>query len=261
MRLCNFLLDQSRSRGKVRVHNPALITELVKSASDSEPPVVLIGYQNTPEKVTVPCDNLIVTCGPWTSSVLKSLLPDEPPASFPAIGSLSGASIVIRSKRYQPLETDTNNLNALFLSKPLEGFMPEVFSRAGGEIYLAGLNDASITPPSPSAYSLPSSDSVDRLVNVAKFLCDSDPNKARGIDADFEVVSTGLCFRPTTAKGTPVIGQIPLRSGVLHGKKFRLWIGGGHGPWGICMSLGTGMVLSQMVLGRKTCVDVSELQP
>ena len=177
------------------------------------------------------------------------------------IGSLSGASIVIRSKRWQPPEADADHLNALFLSKPAEGFMPEVFSRTGGEIYLAGLNDPSIPLPSPSAYSLPSSDSIDRLVNVAKFLCDTDSNKVHGIGADFEVVSRGLCFRPTTPKGTPVIGQIPLRSGGLYGKNFRLWVGSGHGPWGICMSLGTGMVLSQMVLGRKASANVSKLQP
>jgi len=233
----------------------------VKPASDSDPPVILIEHQNTCGKVTIPCDNLIVTSGPWTSSVLKSLLPDEPPASFPVIGSLSGASIVIRSKRWQPPETDTSQLNALFLNKPIGGFTPEVFSRVGGEIYLAGLNDASITPPSPRAHPLPSPESVNRLINVAKLLCDSDSNKTHGNGTDFEVVSRGLCFRPTTPKGTPVIGQIPLRSGGVYGRKFRLWVGSGHGPWGICMSLGTGMVLSQMVLGRKTSVGVEKLQP
>ena len=234
---------------------------MVKPASDSGSPVIHIEYQNSFEKLTVPCDNLIVTSGPWTSSVLKSLLPDEPPASFPAIGSLSGASIVLRSKRWQPPEADESQLNALFLSKPMEGFTPEAFSRVGGEIYLAGINDTSIPPPSPSTYSLPPTDSVDRLINVAKSLCDSDPTKASGNDTDFEVISRGLCFRPTTPKGTPVIGQIPLRGGGSYGKRFRLWVGSGHGPWGISMSLGTGMVLSQMVLGRKTSVDVTELQP
>ena len=234
---------------------------MVKPASDSSSPVVHIEYQNTSEKVTVPCDNLIVTSGPWTSSVLRSLLPDEPPASFPAIGSLSGASIVIRSKRWQPQEADTSQLNALFLSKPIEDFRPEAFSRVGGDIYLAGVNGGSITPPSPSTYSLPPPDSVDRLLKVAKFLCDSGPNKTDANGTDFEVVSRGLCFRPTTPKGTPVIGQIPLRSGGSYGKRFRLWVGSGHGPWGISMSLGTGMVLSQMVLGRKTSVDVTKLQP
>ena len=235
--------------------------ELVKPASDSDSPVVLIEYQNTSEKVAIPCNNLIVTSGPWTPSVLKALLPHEPPTSFPTIGSLSGASIVIRSKRWQPPETGMNQLHALFLSKPMEGFTPEVFSRVGGEIFLAGLNDASITPPSPATPLPPSSDSVDRLIRVAKFLCHSDSTKEHGSGLDFEVVSRGLCFRPTTPKGTPVIGQIPLRSGSLYGKKFRLWVGSGHGPWGICMSLGTGMVLSQMVLGRKPSVNVAELQP
>jgi len=260
LRLCNFLLDKCRSRNTVLVHNPALVTELVKPASDSESPVVIIEYQNTPKKVTVPCDNLIVTSGLWTPSVLNSLLPEEPPASFPAIGSLSGAWIIIRSKRWQPLETDTSQVNALFLSK-LEGFTPEIFSRVGGEIYVAGINDASIPPPPPMTPRLPPSDSVDRLISVAELLCSSGSTKACEGGTDFEVVSRGLCFRPTTQKGTPVIGQISLENGGSYGKKFRLWIGSGHGPWGICMSLGTGMVLSQMVLGMETSVDVSELYP
>jgi len=261
LRLCNFLLDQCRSRGTVRVHNPAFITRLARPTSDSDPPDVLIEYQNTSENVTVPCDNLIVTSGPWTSSVLESLLPYEPRTSFPAIGSLSGTSIVIRSNRWQPPQTDTSQVNALFLSKRVEGFTPEVFSRVGGEIYFAGLNDASIPPPSPLTYSLPPSNSVDRLMSVARLLCDSHSNEACKPSRDFEVVSRGLCFRPTTQKGTPVIGQIPLRNPGLYGKRFRLLVGAGHGPWGICMSLGTGMVLSQMVLGREHSVNVKNLQP
>ena len=193
--------------------------------------------------------------------MLESILPEEPPSSFPVIGSLSGASIVIRSKRWQPLETNTSRVNAVFSSKLVEGFAPEVFSRVGGEIYIAGLNDGSIPPPSPPAHSIPSSNSVDRLIDVARLLCDTGSIKAHGIGTDFEVVSRGLCFRPTTPRGMPVIGRIPLRGGSTYGKSFRLWIGSGHGPWGICLSLGTGMVLSQMVLGRPTSVDVSKLQP
>ena len=237
------------------------MTELARPTSDSGLPTVLIEYQDSSRKVAVPCDNLVVTSGPWTSSVLKSLLPNEPPSSFPTINSLSGASIVIRSKRWQPLQTDASRVNALFLSKRMEGFTPEVFSRVGGEIYIAGLNDASITPPAPSTSSLPPPHSVDRLVNAAKFLCDSPLAKAHGAGADLEVASSRLCFRPTTPKGTPVIGKIPLKNGGLYGKGFRLWVGSGHGPWGISLSLGTGMVLGQMILGRKASVDVKKLQP
>jgi glycine/D-amino acid oxidase-like deaminating enzyme len=76
--------------------------------------------------------------------------------------------------------------------------------------------------------------------------------KGRGLRNDF------YRFTPT---GTSVIGLIPLRNGGLHEKKVRVWRGSGHGPWGICMSPGTGMVLNQMVLGRQASVDVCKLQP
>jgi hypothetical protein len=58
-----------------------------------------------------------------------------------------GASIFIRSKRWQPADTDAYQLNALFLNKQMEGFVSEVFSHVGGEIYLVGLNNATFTPP------------------------------------------------------------------------------------------------------------------
>ena len=41
-------------------------------------------------------------------------------------------------------------------------------------------------------YSLPSSESMDKLGSVTKFLCDSDTTNAHGITTEFQVVSRGL---------------------------------------------------------------------
>lgn len=38
-----------------------------------------------------------------------------------------------------------------------------------------------------------------------------------------------------------------------------VYVVSGHGPWGISLSLGTGWVVGEMVLGRETSVDVSAL--
>lgn len=38
-----------------------------------------------------------------------------------------------------------------------------------------------------------------------------------------------------------------------------VYVAAGHGPWGISGSLGTGKVVSQMVLGQDVSVDLSGL--
>ena len=38
-----------------------------------------------------------------------------------------------------------------------------------------------------------------------------------------------------------------------------VFVATGHGPWGVALSLGTGRVVAEMVLGRKTSVDVGVL--
>lgn len=39
----------------------------------------------------------------------------------------------------------------------------------------------------------------------------------------------------------------------------KVFVCAGHGPWGISLSLGTGLVLAEMVLGRELSADVSQL--
>ena len=46
-----------------------------------------------------------------------------------------GASIFTRSKRWQHADTDAYQLNALHLNKQMEGFVSQVFSHVGGEIF------------------------------------------------------------------------------------------------------------------------------
>ena len=82
--------------------------------------------------------------------------------------------------------------------------------------------------------------------------------------SDLEVVRKGLCFRPVTPSGRPIVGRVPdeklgggmrTRGGGIGG----VFVSAGHGPWGISLSLGTGRVLSEMVEGRETSARVEGL--
>ena len=61
---------------------------------------------------------------------------------------------------------------------------------------------------------------------------------------DFEVIRSGVCWRPVAKKGVPIIADLTAKGeqGVI--------ICAGHGPWGISNSLGSGFVVSEMVQGE-----------
>ena len=70
-----------------------------------------------------------------------------------------------------------------------------------------GANGPPISSPSPSAYSLGFANSIDRLVDTARFPCDHGFSKSHKIDTDFEMISGRMCFRFTV--GTPIIDHPP----------------------------------------------------
>jgi glycine/D-amino acid oxidase-like deaminating enzyme len=129
----------------------------------------------------------------------------------------------------------------------------------GEEIYIAGLNSSSIPLPNLATDSKIDPMSIGNLKKTAKRLLGTK------LDAeDLEIVREGLCFRPATKKGVPIIARIPdkklgagmkTRGGIEGG----IFLAAGHGPWGISNSLGTGKVMAEMMMGKKTSVDISGL--
>jgi glycine/D-amino acid oxidase-like deaminating enzyme len=206
--------------------------------------------QQSDKTVDIACNDLIVSSGPWTTSVLSTLFPDRPPSSLPQVASLPGHSVILRSKHWPQPGLDLYDCHALFITDPSSGFSPELFSRVGGEIYIAGLNDAeSPLPVTSASLTTPDSNDVRRLIGLAgRLFKDGD---------EVEIIREGLCFRPITSNGIPIIGRL----GAISEEGFNVWVASGHGPWGISLSLGTGLVLSQLVMGLPTSANVQKLAP
>jgi glycine/D-amino acid oxidase-like deaminating enzyme len=134
------------------------------------------------------------------------------------------------------------------------GYSPEIFSRMGEEIYIAGLNFSTIPLPKLATESELDQKSVTTLKETAE--------KLLGVDG-VEVLREGLCFRPVTRRGTPILSRIEDKLlgniGTRGGGEGGVWVASGHGPWGITNSLGTGKVMSEMIMGKETSVDISGL--
>jgi glycine/D-amino acid oxidase-like deaminating enzyme len=77
---------------------------------------------------------------------------------------------------------------------------------------------------------------------------------------DLETIREGLCFRPVSQRGTPLVGKASDKHLNVQAGEGGVYIASGHGPWGISLSLGTGKVISEMIMGQKTSADVKALR-
>ncbi|KAJ3481370.1 hypothetical protein NLI96_g7700 [Meripilus lineatus] len=173
-----------------------------------------------------------------------------PRASGTATSSLSGGP---------------NICQAIFTSDKA-GFSPEIFSRLGGEIWLGGLNSSTIPlphlPPSMSSNASGNSPTTHASISTASANAIQTLTSVgmKLLGPGSEVLRSGLCFRPVAPTGRPVIAKMH-EADLGDGAKVKggVFVVSGHGPWGISLSLGTGWVVGEMVLGRETSVDVSAL--
>lgn len=255
LQLSQFLLQKCVDAG-VRLHHPAKAISIQTDMRD-EVSSVRIADTTSSTETDVPCTKIIITAGAWSPQVFKTLFPTS--ALKIPVSSLAGHSLVIKSPRWAK-EHEEHGCHAVFMtSQP--GYSPEIFSRTGGHIYIAGLNSASEPLPALASESKTniSRSSIEKLRATAREVLGQG-----GADDDLEVVREGLCFRPVTTNGLPIITRLPddaLGDGVTTrpGAEGGVYLAAGHGPWGISMSLGTGKVLAEMVQGRELSADISRL--
>ncbi len=256
----------------------------------------------TGRTLDIPCDSIVITAGCWTPRVYRTLFPNA--GRIPRVTALAGHSVVMKSKRWSPVEPQAvkklvnaiadpesvirNSISltnghsngrtssassasgtitasptleestktkavlashAVFTSDPA-GYSPEIFSRLGGDIWLGGLNSSAIPLPPIATLATPDPEAIDILINTGKALCGDD----------VEIVRSGLCFRPVAPTGRPVLAKMH-EADLGDGAKVPggVYVATGHGPWGISLSLGTGWVMGEMVLGKEPSVDVKAL--
>jgi glycine/D-amino acid oxidase-like deaminating enzyme len=216
---------------------------------------VRIAQIDSSTETDIPCTRLIITAGAWSGRVFKELFPKSQ-LKLP-VSTLAGHSIVVSSPRWTA-ELEEKGCHAVFTSTR-KSFSPEIFSRLGGHIYIAGLNSSTIPLPNLPGEQHLDSAAIESLKETATALLGSDADPD-----DLKIVREGLCFRPVTPTGSPVIARIDdedLGVGVSTrpGADGGVFVAAGHGPWGISLSLGTGKVLAELVQGRPLSADIRGL--
>lgn len=148
---------------------------------------------------TVPCTRVLITAGAWSPFVFNTLFPSAS-MKIP-VTPLAGHSIVLKSPRWSK-EHEESGCHAVFATDTL-GFSPEMFSRVGGEIYLAGLNSTKIPLPKLATEAETQPDAIQQLKSTAAVML-GRPDK---VD-DLEVLREGL-VRTCTAYSVGVAVLMP----------------------------------------------------
>jgi glycine/D-amino acid oxidase-like deaminating enzyme len=247
--LCQFLLQSCLDRG-VQLHHPARAISVGKDEHGQQSSIRIL---NTETKIEsdIPCTRMLIAAGAWSPQVFATLFPNS--KRNLSLSSLAGHSLVVRSPNWgNEKEADCH---AIFTTE--SGYSPELFSRANGEIYIAGLNSSTLPLPNLPGESDLDADAIQTLHRTAKRLLVTEK------EDDLEIVRKGLCFRPVTPRGTPILARILDQDlGGIETKgasEGGVWLAAGHGPWGISMSLGTGKVMAEMIQGEQTSADISGL--
>lgn len=251
----------------VHLHHPAQAISMQTDVRGELASVRIADTQSSTE-TDVPCTHVVIAAGAWSPAAFRALFPRS--SYVPPVSSLAGHSLVVRTPRWDPSREQqqgaavAGGCHAVFLAEQ-PGYSPEIFSRTSGNIYLGGLNSATEPlPPLPTdTRAMIRTDAIRRLRETARELMVERRGEAED-DDDLEIVREGLCFRPVTESGLPIVGRVPdellgVAISTRAGPEGGVYMAAGHGPWGISLSLGTGKVLAEMVQGREPSADVSAL--
>lgn len=251
LRLCKFLLKECIMKG-VRLHHPARAVRISRD-NDGHMSAVRVHHDSGADH-KIPCTRLLLAAGAWTPAVFATLFA-EANTAIP-VSALAGHSLVVRSPRWTQ-EMEQKGCHAIFTSMS-NGLSPEAFSRTGGEIWLGGVNDPDAALPERATDAAVDPASIDKLMDVARQLLGRE-----GEADDLEVVREGVCFRPVTRSGQPILARIPDEElggiGTRQAPDGGVFIAAGHGPWGISLSLGTGRCVAEMMEGGVESADVGQL--
>ena len=269
---CRFLLEKCEERG-VQVHTNCTASGVFKNADGK---IGGVKVRKDTEIYEKHASRIVVAAGAWTPQVFSKLFPGSR-LKIP-ITPLAGYSIVARSPRLSKPIIDPKR-HPEGKSEPIAhavycgptsgwGFSPEVFSRipADGrpELWAGGVNDPELKLPetADAAAALKVREKAEELRSAMIAMTGLSKEGDNLNDNDLDIVREGLCFRPVSRSGVPIISKVReevLGPDIKFEKDGGVYVASGHGPWGISLSAGTGKVMAEMLLGRKLSADISRL--
>lgn len=149
---------------------------------------------------------------------------------------------------------DTEQCHQVWLSPLDEGDDLHVSSFANGELYVAGELEqvGDDTPPLPDEVR-PTPKDVDKLRELVTRYVHLEGR---------QLLSSGRAFMPAVPQGQPIMDKVPPEllissQGCSKGSDLGVFISFGHDLDGFTLGLGSGKVVTELVLGEESSIDMS----
>ncbi|CDU25378.1 uncharacterized protein SPSC_05212 [Sporisorium scitamineum] len=198
---------------------------------------------------TIEVDDLVIAAGPWTGSLITQLFARNLlPAHLKSASSIDGSrahSVVIES--HQPLSADCLFTDMSYGPGGRKAGAPELYCRPDGTAYVCGGSDDVPLPETADEVGFDEK-KISALIEQSKVLSPSSLD----LDGGAKLRAKQACYLPISNRtGKPIIGG-----------KHGVYVAAGHSCWGITNSLGTGKVLSELILdGKVTSANIRGLMP
>ncbi|UZJ52341.1 hypothetical protein CBS101457_001661 [Exobasidium rhododendri] len=193
----------------------------------------------------LPVDDVVVAAGPWTGSLIKSLLPSNipKPPFYRRSSHITGSrahSIVIQS----PKPTTAHSLFTE-MRYGRKAAAPEVYCREDGTVYACGESDEKVPLPASADKVQYDPTQTAKLIEQMQHLSPSHLSAKTGAT----IMREQACYLPVSS-GSPVIAA---------DKDLGLYLAAGHSVWGVCLGPGTGKIMQEMILNQPLSADISAL--
>lgn len=244
--LTNFLGEKAKEAG-VSIHLQTLATGVDQTSAGK---VKGVKIQSGGQESVIPATDVVIASGPWTGKLLKSwFTPDKMPSFLRAASMIEGSrshSIRIQAAKNHQLSADC------FFAEMRYGTSagaPEFYIRPKGEAYVSGLADDS---PLPALADDVKFDPA-RVAELRKQASVLSPEYL-DVNKDAKLLAEQACYLPISPRtASPILG-----GSADHG----IYVAAGHAVWGISNSLGTGKVMSEVILdGKALSANIQQLRP
>ncbi|MCJ1382410.1 hypothetical protein MMC17_005523 [Xylographa soralifera] len=202
----------------------------------------------------IDCQNLILAAGAWTPLLFHAMFPESSCSLYPKTNSANWTILE------NLVEAGSDSLGQVVL-KDESGDRLEIVGQDDGKIFMYGLNDTETPIGDVEVPNSTQDSSISKMENYARRFLVSTPR----------VLATGRIYRPTIARELPIIARVPsnkLRPVIDPGSSSEttqkqksnegVYLCYGHGSYGLTHGMGSGVLISQMVLGLSTDLDVSK---
>ncbi|KAL8847098.1 MAG: hypothetical protein Q9221_007847 [Calogaya cf. arnoldii] len=193
------------------------------------------------------CDKLVVATGPWTPAVFKRLFPGSSVTFEPVISA--GEWFVFENP-----EPHSSVIAATYFDD-IVGEKLEFAGRNDHTIWVTGAKTDNGTVPEVGEVPEPKASSLAKL----KAYSDTFLKQPQG---GLRIVKQGRSYRPANEKQLPIIAGVPsskLSTNRNKDGKPSVYINAGHGSYGVTLGMGSGKIMSQLILGEEPSVNVSKL--